>query len=479
MQKKYDVVIIGAGIGGLVCGCYLAKAGLKVLIVEKNDKPGGYCTSFERDGYRFDVGVHYLGGIKRGTLGRILEELEVKDNIKFRQFDPTDKIVMPENITYIRANPYDTIKEFKKSFPNERKNIERFFKFVMQRNFLEIYKKIRKLTFKQILDAFFNDYKLKGALNVLLGNIGVHASIAPALSGVILYREFILDPGYYPEGGMQSFSDALAKKFKEYGGEIMFSEEVKRILVKKKKVDKILLKGNKEICGKIVISNNDPRQTFCRLINIKTKESYIVKKLQLSPSIFGIYLGINFNRKNEVKTYPCVWISRIYDLNTSFVPSIERIVKGKFLLSMFTFFPILQTKVSIEIFTLVPFVSHSFWKNPPMRLVEELIKAAQREFGFKKNNLEIKEIATPVTFEKFTSNTQGVAFGWKSTLNQIKLSTFPLETSIRGLFIASQWGTVGSGQGGIPKVAFCGRKTAYLVLSKLKKEWPYSTHLIM
>ena len=51
-MNKYDVIIIGAGIGGLTCGCYLAKAGLKVLIIEQHNKPGGYCTSFERKGYR-------------------------------------------------------------------------------------------------------------------------------------------------------------------------------------------------------------------------------------------------------------------------------------------------------------------------------------------------------------------------------------------------------------------------------------------
>ncbi len=51
-QASYDAVIIGAGIGGLVCGCYLAKAGMKVLIAERHFKPGGYCTSFRRKGLR-------------------------------------------------------------------------------------------------------------------------------------------------------------------------------------------------------------------------------------------------------------------------------------------------------------------------------------------------------------------------------------------------------------------------------------------
>ncbi len=60
----YDAIIIGAGIGGLVCGCYLAKAGMKVLIVEKNAQPGGYCTSFTRGGFTFDSCVHSLGSLR-------------------------------------------------------------------------------------------------------------------------------------------------------------------------------------------------------------------------------------------------------------------------------------------------------------------------------------------------------------------------------------------------------------------------------
>lgn len=59
----YDAVIIGAGIGGLVCGCYLAKAGMKVLIAEHHHKPGGYCTSFKRRGFTFDAAAHSLEGI--------------------------------------------------------------------------------------------------------------------------------------------------------------------------------------------------------------------------------------------------------------------------------------------------------------------------------------------------------------------------------------------------------------------------------
>lgn len=55
-----DVVIISAGIGGFVCGCYLAKAGMKVLICEQHYKPGGYCTSFKRGRFTFDAAIKIL-----------------------------------------------------------------------------------------------------------------------------------------------------------------------------------------------------------------------------------------------------------------------------------------------------------------------------------------------------------------------------------------------------------------------------------
>ena len=84
-MNEYDVAIIGAGIGGLVCGCYLAKSGLKTLIIEQHDKPGGYCTSFSRGGYRFDAGVHYFGGVKKRFFGNILKELKVDNAIKFNK----------------------------------------------------------------------------------------------------------------------------------------------------------------------------------------------------------------------------------------------------------------------------------------------------------------------------------------------------------------------------------------------------------
>ena len=68
-MNQYDVIVIGAGIAGLTCGATLAKKNYKTLVIEMNEMPGGYCTSFKRKGYTFDAAVHYnQGAVDNGWL---------------------------------------------------------------------------------------------------------------------------------------------------------------------------------------------------------------------------------------------------------------------------------------------------------------------------------------------------------------------------------------------------------------------------
>ncbi|MCX7794534.1 MAG: FAD-dependent oxidoreductase, partial [Thermodesulfovibrionales bacterium] len=93
-DSKYDAIIIGAGIGGLVCGCYLAKAGMKVLICEQHSKPGGYCTSFKRHGFTFDAAAHAIGGFVNGYMKKIFQDLQL--TIELKKTDPSDIIILPD-----------------------------------------------------------------------------------------------------------------------------------------------------------------------------------------------------------------------------------------------------------------------------------------------------------------------------------------------------------------------------------------------
>jgi prolycopene isomerase len=96
-KYDYDAIIIGAGISGLVCGCYLTKAGMRTLIVEKNAKPGGYCTSFKRGGFHFDACVHSLSSLREGgNIRMVLRELNLEKNLKIKRHDPSDIMYTPD-----------------------------------------------------------------------------------------------------------------------------------------------------------------------------------------------------------------------------------------------------------------------------------------------------------------------------------------------------------------------------------------------
>lgn len=482
MIKKYDAIIIGSGIGGLTCGCYLAKSGAKVLIVEQQKKVGGYCSSFSRQGYKFDVGVHYLGGIKRGILGKILEEIDLKDEILFNQFNPSDKIVMPENTTYVHSELKETIESFKNSFPSERKNIDSFFKFIGQDNFLNVYRKVRKFTFQKVLNDFFTDIKIKATLGMLLENVGLPASRISAKTAILLFREFIMDPGYYPEGGMQIFSDQFAEKFKEYGGEIILSQKVEKILIHNNSVEGIMFGRENIVLSDIVISNIDATQTFKKLLNISNvKELLVIKRMDTSLPVFALYLGLSTNLNNLMDTSCNIWYSISYDLEDQFCNLRSNVVDGN-ISSLMISFPSLHNKVSntntLASFTLVPYESKSFWDKLREPLSELLIKKINMFVPLVEKHISLKITATPITFERFTANKKGASYGWAPTLEQSNTPLLPQQTSVAGLFLVGHWCATGLGEGGISGVASLGRNAARLILTDARKKWGYPTFLL-
>ncbi|MFC1698723.1 phytoene desaturase family protein [Candidatus Omnitrophota bacterium] len=473
-MKKYDAIIIGSGIGGLSCGCYLTKYGAKVLIVEQHSQAGGYCSSFSRAGYRFDVGVHYLGGLKRTFLKNIFDELELTGTIQFKQFDPTDKITLPDRSTYIRAKLSETKSEFKNSFPKEAANIERFFSFITRKDLFQIYKKIKRLNFQQILDEFFTDYKLKAALEIMLCNFGLAASQAAALTGVILYRDYILDGGYYPEGGMQGLSQAFVNRFKSHGGELVLNKKVERILVQNKKARGVMLNDGELLKADAVISNADATQTIKQLLaDDDCKEAKIVDRLRVSPSLFVLYIGTDQDLGRFTNETCNIWSADTYRFGR-FIAQLDKCLNRPSPPFLMISFPSahrhgsnLKRKNTIQCFSIVPFKSSQFWNDYRAELTERLISRTAKLLPDLENHIKVKVTATPLTFHRYSLNREGAGFGWASTPEQVRSTLFPPKSSIARLFFTGHWCTIGSGQGGVPKAIFSGRKTARIVLSTL------------
>ena len=88
-MKKFDVLIIGTGMGGLVCGNILSREGYSVCMVEKNKQIGGCLQIYVRDKVIFDSGVHYIGALDKGqNLYQIFKWLGLMDKLKLEKMDP-------------------------------------------------------------------------------------------------------------------------------------------------------------------------------------------------------------------------------------------------------------------------------------------------------------------------------------------------------------------------------------------------------
>src|SRR6478609_10766973 len=128
MNIEYDIVIIGSGMGGLICADILGREGYTVCVLEKNRQIGGCLQTYVRDKVIFDSGVHYMGGLEKGqNLYQIFKYLGLMDKLKLQRIDEAafDKIIMSnDEKEYPLAQGYDNfIKTLIEYFPGEEEAI--------------------------------------------------------------------------------------------------------------------------------------------------------------------------------------------------------------------------------------------------------------------------------------------------------------------------------------------------------------------
>ncbi len=463
MPKKYDydAIIIGAGIGGLVAGCYLAKAGLKTLIIEKNSKPGGYCTSFIRKGFHFDACAHSLGSLKEGgIIWNMLKELDVIDRLKIIRYNPSDIIITPDYKINLFNDFNERVEELGENFPRESKNIRDFFNYLDK---LEGAVNLRNKTLKDLLDAYFSDYKIKSILSLLvLGNLGLPASLISAFTAVKFYKQFILDGGYYPEGGMQAFSDILAKRFTELGGNLLLSNLVISIKIKRKTVTGVIEKNNNFISAKHVISDCDARQTFFKMLGEKVIGRKIKLKIEnFTPSIslFILYLGIENNLEISSKIGVNTWFLYDYDIEAIYANRVDRRVDNVPWFMVRVLQNKTQTK-SFLAFTDASFKSKNYWKTAKNKFIDVLTKKIENYIPNLSKHIILKDAATPQTLYRYTLNFQGAAYGWASLTSQFAITGLSQTTSIKNLYLTGHWATLVQGISG---VVYLGSDTAKII----------------
>jgi phytoene dehydrogenase-like protein len=317
-MADYDVVVVGAGNAGMTASAAMAKKGLKVLLLEKHNIPGGCGTSFCRGRFEFEVALHQLSGMgapeNPGPLRMMLGELGVIDDLEFVEIPELFRVVMPGTIDVrLETNKEQVLAELQSHFPKEKEGIEKFFDlvFAFSTQMLSVfyfndpdatrekYPILYEYGFKnceEVLDSFFSDPLLKAVVSVYWGYLGLTPNRLSFAYLAILYFSFIEFKAYHLKGGSQAMSNAIVGKFLSYGGEVRFNCGAQKIEVGEGGVKAVLTEHGERVSTRYVLSNASPVATYLQLLDPEHVPDQVHREMRgrsLSMSGFAMYMGLD------------------------------------------------------------------------------------------------------------------------------------------------------------------------------------------
>ncbi len=489
MNDKFDVIIIGSGLGGLTAGAKLAKAGKKVLILEQHNKPGGFSTNFKRKGYIFDVSLHNFGSIyDNPSLLNIFNELNLFKDLKFIPFDEYQRVIFPDDDILIKKGIDAFINELVKRYPEEKKGIEKLFETIksLKKEFDEIEKlnismdkliteypllpikfpllvKLAEKSFDNLLCEYIKNEKLKGIVGFNWQICGLPPNRVASILYSIPTTNLIEHSGGYIEGSSQKLSDILSQKIVDNNGVILTNTKVEKIIVENNKVCKVVIKNQHEYYSEIVISNISP-QTSYRLAGISEKKS---DKMENSLSAVQLYLGLDINPdKLGIKNHN---LTVFYDYDHGI--NYQKIVEGDYEKTFFSATNYTNIDSSLipqgkGILTVMSLDHIKNWedlsqeeylkkKNEVSKII---IKKIEKYYKNISDHIVVSELATPVTMKRYTLHPEGAIYGFSQNIKQSGVNRFSQRSKIEGLFF--------TGSNVYPGAGYCSVMTAGALLSE-------------
>jgi len=460
MQNKYDVIILGGGIAGLTCAGILAKNKKRVLLLERHHQVGGYCTSFKRKGFVFDAAVHHIGGCGRySVIGRLLAELGA--SIDFQQLNPMDHLVFDDRMEVIPSDIDDFKTSLKRRFAKEAPNIDRWFKDIVRlyraviQQEGEILDHLQDRTYKDFLEDYFQDQTLLEILSAQYGYIGPPPENASAIGMTQMLVNYWKDGAYYPKGGTQRFSNALADSFIRLGGELKKSAPVTEIMVDEGRCRGVKVEGAGDFYADMFVSAMDIRSTFRYLIRDDSLRGYRDRLAELIPSntFFLLYLGLG--PEADLSSLPRGFYFRPLEIGTRWLYLTVPTEEDDSL-----------APPGRKIVNVVVPLPNLIWEENDMHELKEIM--TQKTLAFLeervpgiRNQIEVMDAASPATLHRYTHNSRGAAYGWAVLPEQSGKERLSPISPIKNLYLAGHWTSPGPG---VNAVAASGWRAAQLII---------------
>ncbi len=463
-MKKYDVVIVGSGLGGLICGLMLSKEGKKVCVLEKHFQIGGCLQTFKRKGKIFDTGMHYVGSYDEGQiLNKYFKYFGLKDRIKIKKLnEDAFDIIHFEGKDYKYAMGYENfIDTLSKDFPEEREGIIKYAKKLQEvKDSLDLYnlRELNEMNFveseyitQNTFDFIASCTKNKKLQNVLAGLNSLYAGI-PKKTPLYLHaliNNFFIESAYRFVDGSDKLALELEKLIREHGGEVITGKEVVKFAFDEDALTHVETSDGDKIYGNNFISDIHPVLTLEMCDTKKIRKSFRnrINDLDNTLSVFSLYAVLKEN------SFPYLNYNYYY-ADTDSIWLADHYKAGEPFNGYMLFTPASSKSDEwAESFTAIAYMSIDDvkeWEDTHVekrgdaylqfkeRKANELLDLIEKRFPGIRNHIDTIYTSTPLTYRDYTGTIDGSLYGVMKDCNDPAASYIAPKTKVPNLFLTGQ-----------------------------------------
>ena len=484
LAPEYDAIVIGSGMGGLTTAALLSELGWKVCVLEQHYTAGGYTHSYERNGYEWDVGVHYIGDVGAQTQTRKMFNFLSGGRLEWAPMAAEyDRFYIGDKVFNAKAGKQEFRDNLLRQFPNEQQAIDDYMKllagsggalsaFGMGRVMKPWQQSLAKpfLNWKtpdvffrntyDVLSELTDDKDLIAVLCGQWGDMGLPPKQSTFLVHAMIARHYLYG-GYYPVGGAWKIAESIIPKIQKAGGEVFTYARVNQILVENGKVRGVEMKDGHRIDCECVISSAGVDNTFHHLLpaDVVEQSSYEdkLKKVQPSFAHLGVYIGLDQTAEQLglPKTNYWIYPSNDYDA------AVDAFLKDKDAPFPVVYISFPSAKdpdylnrhpgtSTIEIVAPAPYEWFAEWRdtiwgkrgedydNFKARLGERLMEHLYDKVPQVRGQVDYFEVSTPLSTDWFGGYHHGELYGLAHTPERMQQKWLRPQTRIPGLWLTGQ-----------------------------------------
>lgn len=477
IMDKYDVIVIGAGLGGLSCAARLSALGYRTAVFESHSLAGGYATEFTRKGYTFDVSLHGVGGLEGGSFGQLLKSCNVDQRIVPLRKKHPYSVRWKGQVIDVPSDVQEYVQLLKGMFPAEQAGIDNLFAGIrrFKAGFTAItsssssswrkaagllkagtFFRWTQMTTWEVVSQFGLSDSFTEFFTALWPYYGLPPKRLAALYFFIPWIGYHLEGTYYIQGGAQALSNALVATIQSADGEVHLRSQVSEIVLEGGKAAGVRLKKGDVYKADWTVSGISPHHTYGRLLenhSAARRELEVVSRLETGTSLTQLYLGLSCEPHELGIIEEDLILYDVPDSESDYEFMMNgQYTKGNWMLTNYNAMDPTLNEPGKGVLA-VTFLdrlenwpaTRSEYKAKKEAVTRQILERLEQLYPGFGSRVVVAELGTPRTMQRYTANPNGAVYGFAQTVRQSGLKRLKHKSVVDRLSLVGAWTQPGGG----------------------------------